>query len=80
MTAPDLNPTQLAVLEVFRRLQQVKLGPPSVETVAQLTHLNLSAAGSVCREMVELGVLRRYKRGFALNENQPADAPEREAA
>lgn len=63
MTQPEqLTPTQLAVLEVFRRLHVAKLPEPTVETIAQLTRLKAPTVTLTCEQLVEAGRLARGGR------------------
>lgn len=58
----QLTPTQLAVLEVFRRLHDANLPEPTMETVCQLAQMKAPTAKIACDELVELGLLVRGGR------------------
>ena len=83
-TLEQLTPPQLAVYEVFRRLEAAHLPPPTTDTLAQLTRLKTPTVVLACEQLVESGRLVRggaTKRSFRLpsphdaaNTNQPAAA------
>ena len=75
----QLTPTQLSVLEVFRRLYLTRLTNPSIETISQLAILKSPTVMATCQSLRDLGYLTnggRSKRSYELSdvEKQRIDA------
>lgn len=83
--ADQLNPTQLAVYEVYRRLHASNLPSPTIETVSQLAQLKGPTVVRACEELLGAGHLKRGGRSIrsfrfcdseiAATEVESADAP-----